>query len=253
MLPILSPRSPETLAGIAVLAGLLWALARQWHDGVRARVLAACFPALRENAARHLLPLAEAALRAGRLLERGRDPLEPGTAAVEPGTAELLRLVRGMRGLTAAGGALWLSDARAEIAVMRLWAVLEDRLEERLGAEDLALAEVGDESGLERLRPRLRRWLRGDPGPSDELWLLEAFGQVLAAEIRRLDRLGHGRGGATRRELRTLRRRLGPIPPGLPDEKALAEALGEYLSPLPWSLPRAAGEGKHPEAPSADG
>ena len=74
----------------------------------------------------------------------------------------------------------------------------------RLGAEDLALAEAGDDAGLERLRPRLRRWLRGDPGP---------------------------------------------------DGESLVEALGEYLSPLPWPLPRGAGEGKNPEAGarSADG
>jgi len=215
-----------------VLAGLLWALAR---GQARARVLAAVYPAVRENASRHLLPLAESALRARRLLEQARDPLEPGTAALDPGLAELLRLVRGMRGLTAAGGALWLTGARAEVAVTRLWAVLEDRLEERLGADDLALA---GEVGLERLRPRLRRWLRGDPGPDAELWLLDAFGRVLAAEIRGLDRFGSRRGGVARRELRTLRRRLGPIPPDLPDGTALAEALGEYLKLLPRkSLP----------------
>src|SRR6185436_5828556 len=236
MFPLLLPRSPELLAGLTalgVLAGALWVLAREQRNGARTRVLAACFPALRENAARHLLPLAESALRARRLLERGRDPLEPGTAALEPALAELLRLARGMRGLAAAGGALWLTGARAEVAVMRLWAVLADRLEERLGPEDLALAEAGDSAGLERLRPRFRRWLRGDPGPAGELWLLEAFGQLLAAEIRRLDRLGDARRSATRRELRALRRRLGPIPTGLPDGEALAEALEEYLSSSP--------------------
>lgn len=223
------PRSPEVMAGLAVLAGLLWALVRSWRAGARARVLAACFPAVRENAARHLLPLAEAALRARRLLETARDPLEPGAAALEPGLDELLRLVRGLRGLAAAGGVLWLTGARAEVAVTRLWAILEDRLKERLGTDDLALAAAGDEAGLERLHPRLRRWLRGDPGPDAELWLLEAFGQLLTAEIHWLDRLGDGRRGATRRGLRTLRRRLGPLPPGLPDGEALAEALEEYL------------------------
>lgn len=227
MLPNLLARSPEAagLALLAALAGLLWA----WRGAARARGLAACFPAVRENAARHLLPLAEAALRARRLLESARDPLEPGAAALEPGCADLLRLVQGLRGLAAAGGALWLTGAQAEVAVTRLWAVLEDLLEERLGATDLALAAAGDAAGLERLRPRLRRWLRGEPGPEAELWLLETFGRVLAAEIRRLDRLGDGRGGAARRELRTLRGRIGPIPPALPDGKALAEALGEYL------------------------
>jgi len=214
------------LAGLTVLAGLLWALARVQ---ARARVLAAFYPAVRENASRHLLPLAESALRARRLLDQARDPLEPGTAALEPGLAELLRLVRGMRGLTVAGGSLWLTGARAEIAVTRLWAALENRLDERLGGDDLALAEAGDEAGLERLRPRFRRWLRGEPGPDVELWLLEAFGRVLAAEIRGLDRFASGRGGATRRELRTLRQRLSPIPPDLPDGAALAEALGVYL------------------------
>jgi hypothetical protein len=227
--PTLLPRSPEAVALLAVLAGLLWALAREWRHGARARVLAACFPAVRENAARHLLPLAEAALRARRLLEAARDPLEPGAAALEPGLAELLRLVRGVRGLPSAGGVLWLTGARAEVAVTRLWAVLKDRLEERLGADDLALAAAGDEAGLERLRPRLRRWLRGDPGPDAELWLLDAFGRVLAAEIRWLDRLGDGKRGAARRDLRKLRQRLGPIPPGLPDGEALAEALAEYF------------------------
>ncbi len=211
---------------------LLWALARAWRGGARARVLAAYFPAVRENAARHLLPLAEAALRARRLLEQARDPLEPGAATLEPGCAELLRLVRGLRSFRetpAAGGALWLTRAGAEVAVARLWAVLEARLEELLGADDLALAAAGDAAGLERLRPPLRRWLRGDPGPDAELWLLDTLGRVLAAEIRWLDRLGRGRGGATRRELRQLRRRLGPMPSGLPDGEALAEALGEWL------------------------
>jgi hypothetical protein len=222
---ILLPRSPEAagLAALVVLAGLLWALAR---GQARARVLAAVYPAVRGNAARHLLPLAESALRARRLLEQARDPLEPGTSSLEPGLAELLRLVRGMRGLAAAGGSLWLTGAPAEVAVTRLWAILEARLDERLGADDLALA---GEPGLERLRPRLRRWLRGEPGPDAELWLLEAFGRVLAAEIRGLDRFGQGRGGAARRELRTLRQRLGAIPPGLPDGVALAEALEAYF------------------------
>jgi hypothetical protein len=234
------------LAVLAVLAGLLWALALGWRDRTRARVLAAYFPAVRENAARHLLPLAEAALRARRLLEQARDPQEPG--ALEPGIAELLRLVRDLRGLRgsrgshglpAAGGALWLTGARAEVVMTRLWSVLEGRLEERLGADDLALAAAGDEAGLERLRPPLRRWLRGEPGPGAELWLVGALGQVLAAEIRWLDRLGEGKRGATRRELRRLGQRLGPIPPGLPDGEALAEALGEYLgSPTFSSTPR---------------
>jgi hypothetical protein len=229
VLPNLLPRSPETaeLALLAALAGLLWA----WRATARDRVLAAYFPAVRENAARYLLPLAEAALRARRLLERARDPLEPGAAALEPALAELLRLVRSLRGLAAAGGALWLTGARAEVALTRLRAVLEDLLEERLGAADLALAAAGDEAGLERLRPRLRRWLRGEPGPEPELWLLDTFGRVLAAEIRRLDRLRDGRRGAARRELRTLRRRIGPLPHGLPDEEALAEVLGAYLHP----------------------
>jgi hypothetical protein len=208
---------------------LLWALASAWRGGARARLLAACFPAVRENAARYLLPLAEAALRARRLLELARDPLEPGAAALEPGTAELLRLMCGLRGLREAEGVLWLTGARAEVAVLRLWAVLESRLEERLGAGDLARAAAGDEAGRERLRPPLRRWLRGDPGPDAELWLLEALGRVLAAEIRWLDRWGEGRGGATRRELRELRRRLGPVPSGLPDGEALDEALDAWL------------------------
>ncbi|HKH44589.1 MAG TPA: hypothetical protein VKM72_07990, partial [Thermoanaerobaculia bacterium] len=186
MSSILVPRSPEEAAGLAALgllaSGLVWALAQAWREGARARLVAAYFPAVRENAARHLLPLAEAALRARRLLERARDPEE--TAALEPGIAELLRLVRGLRGLPVAGGALWLTGARAEVAAARLWTVLEDRLEECLGEDDLTLAVAGDEAGLERLRPRLRRWLRGEPGPGAELWLLEAFGEVLAAEIR---------------------------------------------------------------------
>jgi hypothetical protein len=232
-LSILGPRSPEA-AAIAVLGALLlWALAKTWRGGARARVLTACFPAIRENAARYLLPLAEAALRARRLLEQARDPLEPGAAALAPGCTELLRLVRGFRSFRvapAAGGVLWLSGARAEVAVYRLWAVLESRLEERLGANELALATAGDEAGLERLRPPLRRWLRGDPGPDAELWLLDALGRVLAAEIRRLDRLGYGPGGGARRELRQLRRRLGPMPSGLPDGEALAEALGAWLA-----------------------
>ena len=209
---------------------LVWTLARAWRGGVRARVLAACFPVVRENAARHLLPLAETALRARRLLELARDPLEPGAAALDPGCAELLRLVRRLRSLReGAGGTLWLTSARAEVAATRLWSVLEFRLEERLGADDLAPAAAGDEAALERLHPRLRRWLRGDPGPGDELWLLEALGRVLAAEIRWLDRLGQGRRGATRQELRRLRQRLGPVPSGLPDGEALAEALAGWL------------------------
>jgi len=229
LLPLLLPRSPEAAALTVLGALLLWSLARAWRGVARARVLAACFPAIRENAARHLLPLAEAALRARRLLEQARDPLEPGAAALAPGCAELLRVVHGLRSLRETGGVLWLTGARAEVAVARLWAVLETRLEERLGADDLALAAAGDEAGLERLRPPLRRWLRGDPGPDAELWLLDALGRGLAAEIHGLDRLGHGRGGVTRRELRQLRRRLGPMPSGLPDEAALAEALGEWL------------------------
>jgi hypothetical protein len=140
--------------------------------------------------------------------------------------------------LPVAGGALWLTGARAEVAAARLRAVLEERLDECLGADDLTLAVAGDEAGLERLRPRLRRWLRGEPGPGAELWLLEAFGEVLAAEIRWLDRLGTGKRGAPRRERRALLQRLGPVPPGLPDGEALAEALGEYLAPTSSSTPR---------------
>jgi hypothetical protein len=219
------------LAALWIL--LLWVMARAWRSGARTRMLAACFPAVRENAARYLLPLAEAALRARRLLEQARDPLEPGTAALEPGSAELLRLVRGWRELPAAGGMLWLTGARAEVAVARLGSVLAVCLDERLGADDLALAAAGDAAGLERLRPRLRRWLRGDPGPDAELWLLDVLGRVLAAEIRGLDRWADGKRGATRRELRALRRRLGPMPSGLPDEEALAEALGEWLGSAP--------------------
>ena len=233
-MPIPGPRSPEAavLAALGIL--LLWVLARAWRSVERARVLAACFPAVRENAARHLLPLAEAALRARRLLEQARDPLEPGAAALEPGSTELLRLVRGFRELPAVGGVLWLTGARAEVAVARLWAALEDCLGERLGADDLALAAAGDAAGLERLRPRLRRWLRGDPGPDAELWLLDALGRVLAAEIRGLDRWVDGKRGAARRELRALRQSLGPMPPGLPDGEALAEALGEYSAVRGW-------------------
>ncbi|HKH47560.1 MAG TPA: hypothetical protein VKM72_23120, partial [Thermoanaerobaculia bacterium] len=49
-----------------------------------------------------------------------------------------------------------------------------------------------------------------------------------------------GKGVAPRRELRALRRRLGPIPPGQPDGEALAEALGEYLETriVPPGAPR---------------
>jgi hypothetical protein len=233
---ILLPRSPEEAAGLAalgalgILAGLLGGLVWAWRGGTRTRLLATFVPAARENAVRHLLPLAEGALRAGRLLARARDPLEAETAALDPGFAELLRLVHGMRGLTAVGGALWLTGARAEVAVTRLWAVLESALGERLGAGDLGDlvgAAAGEEAGLERVRPRLRRWLRGDPGPEAELWLLAAFGTVLGAEIRRL---GEGRVRAPRRELRALRERLGQVPPGLPDGEALAEALGDYLN-----------------------
>lgn len=232
-MPILGPRSPETVVLAALGILLLWAVARAWRGMARARVLAACLPAVRENAARHLLPLAEAALRARRLLEQARDPLEPG----ESGCAELLRLVRGWRELPATGGVLWLTGARAEVAVARLWTVLAARLDERLGADDLALAAAGDAAALERLRPRLRRWLRGDPGPDAELWLLDALGRVLAAEIRGLDRLMDGKRGATRRELRKLRQRLGPMPPALPDGEALAEALAEYLNSASSSTP----------------
>lgn len=233
---ILLPRSPEAAAGLAalgvlgtlgILTGLLGGLVWVWGAGARTRLLATFIPAARENAARHLLPLAEGALRAGRLLERARDPLEPEAAALAPGFAELLRLIHGMRGLTAAGGALWLTGARAEVAVTRLWAVLESALGERLGAGDLVLAAAGEEAGLERVRPRLRRWLRGEPGPEAELWLLTAFGTVLGAEIRRL---GEGRVRAPRRELRALCERLGQVPPGLPDGEALAEALADYLN-----------------------
>ncbi|HSN86403.1 MAG TPA: hypothetical protein VL025_06570, partial [Thermoanaerobaculia bacterium] len=89
-----------TLASLAILAAFL--IGR----GGRTHVLAAFLPAARENAARHLLPLAEAASRARRHLERARDPLEPEPAGLDPGVADLLRLVRGMRGLGEAGGAL---------------------------------------------------------------------------------------------------------------------------------------------------
>jgi hypothetical protein len=222
--------------GLVVLglltAGFVWALVQAW----RARVVAAYFPAVRANAVRHLLPLAEAALRARRLLERARNPED--AAALEPGIAELLRLAGGMRGLAAAGGALWLTGARAEVAAARLWSALDQRLNECLGADDLAAAVAGDAAGLERLHPRLRRWLRGEPGPDAELWLLAAFGEVLAAEVRGLDRLGAGKRGVARRELRRLRQRLGPVPPGLPDGDALAEALEDYLASTSSSTPR---------------
>jgi hypothetical protein len=250
-LPILGPRSPETVVLAALGILLLWSLARAWRGMARTRVLAACFPAVRENAARHLLPLAEAALRARRLLEQAHDPLEPGAAALEPGCAELLRLVRGFRELPAGcggGGVLWLTSARAEVAVTRLWAVLAARLDERLGADDLALAAAGDDAGLERLRPRLRRWLRGDPGPDAELWLLDALGRVLGAEIRGLDRLGDGKRGVPRRELRVLRQRLGPMPSGLPDGQALAEALGEWLGSKDIKDEKAGKDKENPES-----
>jgi hypothetical protein len=227
------------------MAGALAALAWARWQGARERALAALLPPARENAVRHLLPLAEAALRAARLLGRARDPLEPDAAALDPGFAELLRLVRGMRGLvrgmrglapaTPAGGALWLTGARAEVAAARLWRVLESLLEERLGAGDLGRAAAGEEEGAARVRPRLRRWLRGEPGPEAELWLLAAFGTVVGAEIRRL---GEGRVRAPRRELRALRSRLGQVPPGLPDGEALAEALEDYLTPASSSIPR---------------
>jgi hypothetical protein len=199
--------------------------------GTRSRVLAAFLPAARENAARHLLPLAEAASRARRHLERARDPLEPEPAGLDPGLADLLRLVRGMRGLREAGGALWLAGTPGEIAAIRLWTVLERRLEELLGASDLARAvESGEKSEEERarVRVRVRRWLRGEPGPDAELWLLDAFGAVLLAEIRTLDRLRDG-GRISRQERRELRGRLLGVPAGLPDGEAVAAALLEYV------------------------
>lgn len=214
-----------TLASLAILAAFL--IGR----GGRTHVLAAFLPAARENAARHLLPLAEAASRARRHLERARDPLEPEPAGLDPGVADLLRLVRGMRGLREAGGALWLAGTPGEIAAIRLWTALERRLEELLGASDLARAvESGGEAGEEhaRVRVRVRRWLRGEPGPDAELWLLDAFGAVLLSEIRTLDRLRDG-GRVSRRERRELRSRLLGMPAGLPDGEAVAAALAEYV------------------------
>ena len=214
-------------AGLAALAAFL--LGR----GARARLLAASFPAARENAARHLLPLAEAASRARRHLERARDPLEPEAAGLDQGVADLLRLVRGMRGLPQAGGALWLAGAPGEIAAVRLWIALERRLEELLGASDLARAlerlETAEGEEHARVRVRVRRWLRGEePGPDAELWLLDAFGAVLHAEIRTLDRLRDG-GRVSRKERRELRGRLLGVPAGLPDGEAVAAALAEYV------------------------
>lgn len=213
------------LAILAILAAFL--LGR----GARARVLAAFLPAARENAARHLLPLAEAASRARRHLERARDPLEPEPDGLDPGVADLLRLIRGMRGLRGAGGALWLAGMPGEIAAIRLWTTLERRLEELLGASSLARAiEAGEEAeeGQARVRVLVRRWLRGEPGPDAELWLLDAFGAVLLAEIRTLDRLRDG-GRISRRERRELRARLLGVPAGLPDGEAVAAALAEYV------------------------
>src|SRR4028119_1523204 len=69
------------LASLAILTAFLAG------RGARARGLAAFLPAARENAARHLLPLAEAAARARRHLERARDPLEPEPAGLAPGAA----------------------------------------------------------------------------------------------------------------------------------------------------------------------
>lgn len=211
-------------AGLAALAAFL--LGR----GARARLLAASFPAARENAARHLLPLAEAASRARRHLERARDPLEPEVAGLDQGVADLLRLVRGMRGLPQAGGALWLAGASGEIAAVRLWTALERRLEELLGASDLTRAlESTEGEEHAKVRVRVRRWLRGeDPGPDAELWLLDAFGAVLHAEIRTLDRLRDG-GRVSRKERRELRGRLLGVPAGLPDGEAVAAALVEYV------------------------
>lgn len=214
-----------TLAGLAVFTAFL--IGR----GARARVLAAFLPAARENAARHLLPLAEAASRARRHLERARDPLEPEPAGLDPGVADLLRLVRGMRGLRDAGGALWLAGTPGEIAAIRLWTALERRLAELLDASALARAmEAGEEAeeGQARVRVLVRRWLRGEPGPDAELWLLDAFGAVLLAEIRTLDRLRDG-GRISRRERRELRARLLVVPAGLPDGEAVAAALAEYV------------------------
>lgn len=217
------------LASLAILTAFLAG------RGARARVLAAFLPAARENAARHLLPLAEAAARARRHLERARDPLEPEPAGLDPGMADLLRLVGGMRGLREAGGALWLAGTPGEIAAIRLWTALERRLEELLGASELARAvedaKAGEAAGEEhaRVRVRVRRWLRGEPGPDAELWLLDAFGAVLLAEIRTLDRLRDGR-RISRQERRELRGRLLGVPAGLPDGEAVAAALLEYVS-----------------------
>ncbi|HJX27086.1 MAG TPA: hypothetical protein VJ885_04180 [Thermoanaerobaculia bacterium] len=216
------------LASLAILTAFLAG------RGARARVLAAFLPAARENAARHLLPLAEAAARARRHLERARDPLEPEPAGLDPGVADLLRLVGGMRGLREAGGALWLAGTPGEIAAIRLWTALERRLEELLGASDLARAVeeggAGEAAGEEhaRVRVRVRRWLRGEPGPDAELWLLDAFGAVLLAEIRTLDRLRDG-GRISRKERQELRGRLLEVPAGLPDGEAVAAALLEYV------------------------
>jgi hypothetical protein len=215
------------LTGLAALAAFLFG------REARARLLAAFLPAARENAARHLLPLAEAASRARRHLERARDPLEPESAALDPGVAVHLRLVRGVRGLPQAGGALWLAGAPGEIAAVRLWTALERRLEDLLGAADLARAlespDTADGEERARVRLRVRRWLRSEePGPDAELWLLDAFGAVLHAEIRTLDRLRDGR-RVSRRERRELRGRLLGVPAGLPDGEAVAAALAEYV------------------------
>lgn len=236
MSPIFLPRADDPGGMLALMtmwllpAGLAALAAFFLERGARTRLLAAFLPAARENAARHLLPLAEAASRARRHLERARDPLEPEAAGLDPGVADLLRLIRGVRGLPQAGGALWLAGAPGEIAAVRLWTALERRLEELLGAADLALAlesREGEEHA--RVRVRVRRWLRGEePGPGAELWLLDAFGAVLHAEIRTLDRLRDGR-RVSRRERRELRGRLLGVPAGLPDGEAVAAALAEYV------------------------
>jgi hypothetical protein len=70
--------------------------------------------------------------------------------------------------------------------------------------------------------------LRGEPGPDAELWLLDAFGGVLLAEIRTLDRLRDG-GRISRQERRELRERLLGVPAGLPDGEAVVAALLEYV------------------------
>lgn len=235
MSPMFLPRADDPGGALMwlFLSGLVALAAFFAGRGRRARLLAAFVPAARENAARHLLPLAEAASRARRHLEKARDPREPEAAGLDPGVTDLLRLVRGVRGLPQAGGALWLAGAPGEIAAVRLWTALERRLEELLGAGDLARAlehlDTGEGEEHARVRLRVRRWLRSEePGPDAELWLLDAFGTVLHAEIRTLDRLRDGR-RVSRRERRELRGRLLGVPAGLPDGEAVVAALVEYV------------------------